>query len=362
MDNALQLVLELSRDPMLVLSGGRIVLMNSAAKQAFPRVRVGDGAGGLLPDPFAFDAAGTYISTAVINGVRYTVSASSADGTVYLLLAAERPVESLRGLLTERTMSGLLSSLFTIRLSADRLRSALPQAEKGARDYLAILDHNYYLLCRRLNNLNMTYALSDGSMSLVPRHVDLVSLCADVVSSTATMTRGKYAKVEFSTELETLPACLDAPKVEQLLLNLLANSLQHTPPDGWVRLKLSQSGEKACISVRDSGSGIPPEKLRSIFRCEQERPAFNAAPSEAGSGLGLCLCSAIAEKHGGTLVLESREGEGANVVVLLPLDLSGGNKLWSTPPAYENGGMSILLTELSELLDAEAYAVTLPDE
>ena len=69
----------------------------------------------------------------------------------------------------------------------------------------------------------------------------------------------------------------------------------------------------------------------------------------------------IAEKHGGTLILESREGEGTDVRVLLPLMPPGMMDLMSAGPAYSNGGMTAVLTELSELLDAEIYRDLCPE-
>lgn len=355
MDNALNPILELSRDPVLVLKSGKIVLMNSAARQAFPGSRIGDSTADLVPDLITFDPADRFITAAAINGIHYAVSAARIGGELYLSLAAERPASENRGFLSEGTMSGMLSTLFNIRLSSDRLRDTLPQSAADARKYLAMLDHNYYALLRRMGNLNTLIALGDGSMELALRRVDLAALCSDIASSTALLTRGLYAPVEFVAEPDTLPACMDAPRIEQLILNLLTNSLRHTPADGWVRLKLGKSGSNALISVSDNGSGIPPAQLNSVFTGFRERRDMEALCAEPGGGIGLGLCRMIAEKHGGTLILESRLGEGTDVRVLLPLIPPGMMDLMSAGPEYSNGGMSTVLTELSELLDADAY-------
>ena len=361
MDNALNPILELSRDPVLVLEGGKIVWMNSAARQAFPGSRPGDGASELIPDLIAFDPADRFLSAVVIGGVRYTVSAARCGGALYLSLEADCPVSEDRGFLSAGTMSGMLAALFNVGLSSERLRSALPQEAADARKYLAALDHSYYTLLRRIGNLNTLISLGDGSMELALRRVDLAALCSDIASSTALLTRGAYAPVEFVTELDTLPACMDARRIEQLVLNLLANSLRHTPADGRVRLKLAKSGSNALISVSDNGSGIPPAQLNSIFTGFPERRDIEALCAEPGGGIGLGLCRMIAEKHGGTLILESREGEGTDVRVLLPLMPPGMMDLMSAGPAYSNGGMTAVLTELSELLDAEIYRDLCPE-
>ena len=355
MDNALNPLLELSRDPVLVLEAGKIILMNPAARQAFPACRIGDSSADLIPDQITFDPAERFLTAVLIGTTRYTVSAVRDGNALFLSLAEERSASASRGVLSEGMMSGMLSTLFNLGMSSGRLRVSLPQEAADARKYLAMLDHSYYLLLHRIGNMNAFLSLCEGSMELALRRVDLAALCSDIVSSTALLTRGKCAPVEFCTDLDALPAYLDAHRIEQLILNLLANSLEHTPKDGWVRLKLSKSGSGALISVSDNGSGIPPERLNSVFSGFRERRELETICAEHGGGIGLSLCRLIAEKHGGTLILESRAGDGTDVRVLLPLSPPGMMDLMSGEPEYSNGGMSAVLTELSGLLDADAY-------
>ena len=361
MDNAMQSLLELSRDPMIALQGGRILMMNAAAGKAFPDRRVGDAASVFLPDPVLYDTADSFTSAVSVRGVRYTLSALRSGDVLYLSFVPETPAPLLRGCLSDGMMSGMLSTLFNIGLSAERLRLGSEAEGAEAEKYFGILYHNYYELYRSLGNLNALCALSEGSMELVLRHTDLVTLCAELVSSVSLMLKGRRARLEFVTELESLPACVDAPKVERALLNLLTNALLHTRDDGLVRLRLARSGASAVISVDDDGCGIPPERLKSVFHAFQSRIDHAALSQEPGGGLGLALCSLIAEKHGGTLLLESREGEGTAVRLLLPLSPPASDDLESEAAAYANGGMTVLLTELSGLLESSDYVRGFPD-
>ena len=104
------------------------------------------------------------------------------------------------------------------------------------------------------------------------------------------------------------------------------------------------------------------ETISELQENVKDRINLNASASPTGSGIGLGLCRIIAEKHGGTLILESREDEGTDVRVLLPLTQPGVGDLMSAGQAEEpNGGLAVILTELSELLDAEVYADYVPD-
>ena len=343
MDNAMQNVLELSRDPMIALQDGRILMMNAVAGKVFPDRRIGDAASGFLPDPVLYDTADSFYSTLNVRGVRYTVSALRCEGVLYLSLVPEADTSLLRGCLSDAAMSDMLSTLFNIGLSAERLRVSAGPKDAETEKYFGALYHNYFALNRTLGNLNALCALSEGG------------------SSVSLMLKGRRARLEFVTELESLPACVDTPKVERALLNLLSNALAHTRDDGLVRLRLARSGASAVISVDDDGCGIPPDRLKSVFHAFQNRIDQAALSREPGDGLGLALCSLIAEKHGGTLLLESREGEGTAVPLLLPLSPPASDDLESEAAAYANGGMTVLLTELSGLLENADYVRGFPD-
>ena len=355
-------ILELSREPVLALREGKVERMNRAAHLAFPGCCVGDEAAELLPDPLIHPEAERFSGSVTVAEVRYDVIGARAGALVWLSLQPEDPEQSSRGLLTDALLSNMRSTLFNLGLSAERIRCELRPEQEALRDYLAILDHNYYALRHALGNLNLLCALEDGSMFVSPCRLDLVSLCSDIVSSAAAVTGEDCARPEFLTGLDALPVFMDGPKVELLILNLLANSLRATPRGGFVRLRLDPHGDDAAlISVSDSGCGLPAAMLDNVFHGLRDLSAPGVMAALPGSGLGLPLCRVIAEKHGGTMILESREGEGTEVRVLLPLTPAGAGELRSGAPQYANGGPSVILTELSGLLDAEAYKLLLSE-
>jgi signal transduction histidine kinase len=109
----------------------------------------------------------------------------------------------------------------------------------------------------------------------------------------------------------------DGGRLLQLLGNLLDNALRHTPAGGEVTLSATAEGEAATLTVRDTGRGIPAEHLSRVFdRFHRADPGRDRA--SGGAGLGLSICRAIAEMHGGGIDLSSETGKGTTVRVRLP--------------------------------------------
>ena len=124
-------------------------------------------------------------------------------------------------------------------------------------------------------------------------------------------------------EIEAIPQDLG-----RTFLNLVGNScyathkkrlaLMESQPDETfypiITLKTRREGDKAIVSVRDNGSGMPPEVQEKIFN-----PFFTTKPTDEGTGLGLALSNDIIREHGGTITVESEEGEFTEMIIELPL-------------------------------------------
>jgi signal transduction histidine kinase len=107
----------------------------------------------------------------------------------------------------------------------------------------------------------------------------------------------------------------DPDRIEQVIDNLMANALRHTPEGGRIRLDAVAERDTVVLSIVDSGSGIAPEHLPHVFDRFYKIDASRAAGS-AGSGLGLSIVKAIVERHGGTITVASVPGRTAFRVVL----------------------------------------------
>lgn len=124
----------------------------------------------------------------------------------------------------------------------------------------------------------------------------------------------KY-KAEVIKEYGQLPPveCV-ASQLNQVFMNLLVNAAQAIEGRGEIRLSTGHQGDEVFVAVRDSGCGIPPDKLNRIFD-----PFFTTKPVGTGTGLGLSVSYSIVEKHGGRIEVDSKVGEGTEFRVWLPL-------------------------------------------
>ena len=113
-------------------------------------------------------------------------------------------------------------------------------------------------------------------------------------------------------------AALDADPVllRRALSNLIANALQHTPAGGEVRLEVAEGAGKVSITVTDTGEGIAPRHLPHLFTRFYRADASRS--SSERSGLGLAVVKSIVELHGGTVSIESTEGTGTRIDIVLP--------------------------------------------
>ena len=111
--------------------------------------------------------------------------------------------------------------------------------------------------------------------------------------------------------LPARPAWVDAPQLEQVLINLVKNAIESGSPEDDVTLTVTERGGGFAIEVRDRGSGLTEEVLRDALL-----PFYSTKPK--GTGLGLTLCREIVDAHGGRLSIANRPGGGAIVTIWLP--------------------------------------------
>jgi two-component system OmpR family sensor kinase len=160
----------------------------------------------------------------------------------------------------------------------------------------------------------LALARADAGVPIRRIPVELDRVLIDVVGESRHLTNGQRLEVGL---VQPLIVDGDPDRLRQLLLILLDNAIRYTPAPGRVTVALRRAGGAATIEVRDEGVGIAPEDLPRVFeRFYRADPARSRDPG--GSGLGLAIAQWIVARHGGTVTLQSRRGEGTVVAVELP--------------------------------------------
>jgi len=142
----------------------------------------------------------------------------------------------------------------------------------------------------------------------------------DIVHAALDLLRGQapFRDIEVALDLSPTPleVTCDASQVQQAFTNLLVNAAEAISGRGTISIRswLDAARQAAAVSFTDTGCGIPPENLERIFE-----PFFTTKQGGHGTGLGLAIVYGIIDRHGGTLKVDSRPGEGTTFTVWLPL-------------------------------------------
>ncbi len=149
---------------------------------------------------------------------------------------------------------------------------------------------------------------------LLPVNASELILAAAEAFRTQVESKGVTLTVDAPVELPIVLA--DRAQIERVISNLVSNALRNTDPGGRTHITAVRRAGHVAVSVSDSGHGIPPEYLPSIFDKFVRVPG---APS-GGAGLGLAISKSIVEAHGGKVWLESTPGKGSRFYFSLPVD------------------------------------------
>jgi two-component system sensor histidine kinase HydH len=147
-----------------------------------------------------------------------------------------------------------------------------------------------------------------------PRYqpVEVESVIDSVRTLIAQSPQGREAEIRVEVEPGLPEVECDPEQLKQVLLNLVLNALQASPPGGEVVIRADRTRENVSIGVRDSGPGVPPAHQDKIFE-----PFFTTR--ESGSGLGLAIAANIIRQHGGNLVADHNDDKGMTFRLDLPI-------------------------------------------
>jgi PAS domain S-box-containing protein len=230
-----------------------------------------------------------------------------------------------------------------------------------------VLERQVAQLARLVDDLLDISRIAEGKLELRKQHVDFSSAIHAAIEGARELIRAQSHHL--TVELPDTPMFLDADptRLTQIIQNLLNNAAKYTPAGGSIDLEARREGDEVVISIRDTGIGIAPEDLPTLFSIFSQLPSGRSR-SRGGLGIGLSLVKALTEQHDGTVAVSSAGiDKGSEFTVRLPLSPVQGIIEESSAPDRSSEGRRrrILIVDdnedaavsLSMLLEADGYEV-----
>ncbi len=202
-----------------------------------------------------------------------------------------------------------LSSLdIHVQLLEEDLGSLAPQMREQLNSRLEIIHGELH----RLESIVSQFLRLTGPSALDLESVEIPRIVAHVCELLRPEAAAREIQIQTQVTDSVPQVVADPVRLTQALVNLVINAMQAVERQGRIQVAASVAGETVCLAVHDSGPGIPPEKLASIF------DPFYTTKTE-GHGLGLWIAQQIVAAHGGTLRAQNAPAGGAIFSILLPL-------------------------------------------
>ena len=215
-----------------------------------------------------------------------------------------------------RTPLASLLALLEAERDALHLSPGPPAADSPMAASLERMRNQGRRLQRLIADLLLLASLERPAGTSQLQVVNLAEISADVLEDVSEAAAATQVTLEAAISTSDAMVRGVESELSRLLINLLSNALQHSPPGSTVWVALERRGREIQLSVQDEGPGIPGEAQRRIFeRFHRLDPARSR--QQGGTGLGLAIAQAIARRHGGVIRVESPPGQGAKFVLRL---------------------------------------------
>ncbi|MBI2933562.1 MAG: HAMP domain-containing histidine kinase [Planctomycetes bacterium] len=224
------------------------------------------------------------------------------------MAAALQELDQLKSEFVAHVSHELRTPLTAMQLSVANLQDGVAGAmDPRQAEILSRVRHDIERLIRLVNEVLDVARIEAGKLELDCSRIDLAEVARAVVANLEPLAREKG--VGLGCEAETSWIRGDRMRLHQVVTNLVDNAIKFTPAGGRARVEV-KAGR---VRVRDTGCGIPAERLPRVYDRFAKAGAMNA-----GAGLGLSITKKIIELHGGTISVESEVGRGTTFTVMLP--------------------------------------------
>lgn len=195
---------------------------------------------------------------------------------------------------------------------------------ENINNHTRLVKQNCYRLIRLLSNVEYVSRIDNGTCTLELRKCDIVKLVENIVKISKTYTDKKGIDISFKSEVNKKILSLDIDKVEKIILNILSNAIKFTDTGGKIDINLYMENEQVCISIKDTGIGIPKDKTEVIFENFEQLDTTLSRGCE-GTGMGLSVVKKLANLNNIKINVESELNKGSEFIITLPNNIVSKN-------------------------------------
>jgi two-component system phosphate regulon sensor histidine kinase PhoR len=253
-----------------------------------------------------------------VNAVPMRDEAGAVTGVVAVLhdVSRVKQLEEVRRQFVANVSHELRTPLSIFHGYLETLIETKNLPAKETAGYLRIMSKHSRRLQLLLDDLLILARLEARTDPLDIQPLSLELFLEKILEEWEPRLREKHVSLEVAPEVATIPA--DPFRLEQVIGNLLENSIKYSPPGADIAIRAYPAGERVELRVEDTGVGIPPADLPHVF--ERFYRVEKARSREAGgTGLGLSIVKHIIGLHGGEVRAESTFGKGTAIVIHLPM-------------------------------------------
>jgi signal transduction histidine kinase len=322
-----ELLETLAQGASIVRSDGRVVLVNTEARQLwgqepFPQ-KIGSPLTTIVQEVQKRHTSDVR-SLDAPSGLKLRVRATPLRTGLTLLvledLTAKRYRESFYRNFVSNVSHELKTPLTVIQGHVAAVGDGLGE-DDPRQTSLRIVTHEAARLTQLVDNLLLLSKLEMPDFALDRRPVNLEAVVEDAILQMSDLAEERGISLSLQRE-ERLPRiAADQARLKQVFINLLDNGIKYNREGGAVTVRLAADEKRVIARVIDTGEGIPAQDLPHVFE-KMYRVERRWGRYVEGSGLGLSIVQRIVEQHGGAISVESQMGEGSIFTITLPLSIS----------------------------------------
>lgn len=345
--------LNLIPQPAFCVHGGFITGANTAAAQR--QFCVGTAVDGLLvtgKEEYAAYSGGTLSLTLCAANTTYRAYVVRIEDCDVFRLEPEEDQSGLSVMsLAAQALREPLAGIMTV---TDRMLDDGTQPDPAMRQQLGQINRGLFQLQRLIGNMSQAGQYSSGKCVSRLETRNLRAVFDELFEKTASIAEHTNRKICFTGLTQDVYSLADTELLEQAVYNLLSNAIKFSPEGGSITAKLTRNGNKLLLTVQDDGLGIDQALRSSVFTRYQRQPGIE--DGRYGIGLGMTIVCAAAHAHGGTVLMEQPDGEGARFTMTIAIRQSKGGAVRSPIMTIDaSGGYSRELIEFSDVLPASLY-------